>query len=166
MQELEMYNLEKVIWTEDEFSQMGWHDNLIYGFASDVIDENEPWKNELYFDIDYIFRWIQPKSPNSHFTFWISPCTLVFKNVFDLKIDIDMSHYFQIQISDLKRAEHENDSSHQNYFSWEIELVDVGEISFNSIGFNQIVRKKPIYSEGLWLGVEKRGGISFDKTPC
>ncbi len=42
---------------------MGWQDNLIYGFA--FVNKEDSWKNELLFEIDYIFQWIPPKPPNS-----------------------------------------------------------------------------------------------------
>lgn len=43
--------------------------------------------------------------------------------------------------------------------------LDMGEICFETSGFEQIIRKNPIHAEGSWLEFENRGGISFDTTP-
>ncbi|TWF33683.1 hypothetical protein FHW36_112124 [Chitinophaga polysaccharea] len=45
------YELEKSIWTEEDFEVMSWHDSQIYKMAL---------KEDLEFDIDYIFKWNQP----------------------------------------------------------------------------------------------------------
>lgn len=51
----EIYRLEKAVWTEKDFEVMNWHDNKIHSFAT-FTDEKKPWKNEILFDIDYIFK--------------------------------------------------------------------------------------------------------------
>lgn len=48
------YQLEKYLWTEEDFNQMGWHDSNIYAIA---FGENFEFK----LDIDYIFQWVHPK---------------------------------------------------------------------------------------------------------
>ncbi len=45
------YILEKSIWTDLDFENMGWHDSRIHSVA---FGENF----ELIFDIDYIFKWL------------------------------------------------------------------------------------------------------------
>ena len=44
--------LEKSIWGDDDFSEMGWHDSKIWGFLPDT----EKW--EYLVDLDYIFNWV------------------------------------------------------------------------------------------------------------
>jgi hypothetical protein len=60
---------------------MGWHDSTIYGMALKNYDDF--LLAEIVFDIDYLFKWIHPEPPEQSFSFWISPCTLVFKRVFN-----------------------------------------------------------------------------------
>lgn len=83
---MEKIEIGKSIWTEADFEQMGWHDCTIYGMA--LKEGDDVLSNELYFDIDYIFKWIYPEQDESSFSFWIAPCTLIFKQVFNLKKEI------------------------------------------------------------------------------
>lgn len=59
------HQLEKKIWTEADFPIMGWHDATVYGmlFQSDT----SALSNQLLFDLDYIFQWIDPTPPDNHF---------------------------------------------------------------------------------------------------
>ena len=79
---LDKYEMEKWIWTDADFEQMGWHDSQIYAFA--FLSET----NEFVLDVDYILRWVQPASDETHFKFWVSPATLVFENAYDVKVDL------------------------------------------------------------------------------
>ena len=49
----EGYSLEKLVWTEDDFNKMIWHDCNIYALAFDK------YTYKLMFDIDYIFDWMR-----------------------------------------------------------------------------------------------------------
>ncbi len=73
------YKLEKSVWTDVDFETMGWHDCIIHAFCP---GEN----NQMLLDIDYIFKWVQT---GKTFKFWVSPRTLVFENVYDIKSQID-----------------------------------------------------------------------------
>ena len=46
------YQVEKWIWTEEGFDEMGWHDATVYGVRLN---------HNLEIDLDYIFEWIQPE---------------------------------------------------------------------------------------------------------
>jgi hypothetical protein len=72
------------LWTESDFEIMGWHDSNIYAVAF------SPEKFEIAFDIDYIFQWVHPKQNETCFSFWVSPATLVFKNVYDVEFHIEL----------------------------------------------------------------------------
>ncbi len=152
------YTLEKGIWTENDFELMGWHDSLIYGLA--FLTENEESQSDMLFDIDYIFEWINPVPPAKHFTFQVAPCTLIFKNISDLTIDIETGRLWQIEleIADLNREIKENPDTTQ----WTIE-TQRGDIKFEATGFTQFVRQHPKHITGQQLGITERGGISFDK---
>ena len=65
---------------------MGWHDCRIYGLIFSQVNANGTV--HLVFDIDYIFQWVNPIFPNNAFSFWVAPCSLAFKEVFNLLISI------------------------------------------------------------------------------
>lgn len=90
------YELVKKVWTDDDFDLMGWHDSHIYGIAFAM-----PY--QIAFDIDYIFQWVSPTKDDKYYKFWISPCTLIFENVHDLNLDIEISEPFEFEVSDIKR---------------------------------------------------------------
>ena len=154
----ENYALEKSLLTENDFEKMNWHDCHIYAC---YLKE----KFELVFDIDYIFNWVPPTSQNNYYKFWISPCTLVFKNVNNLKFDLEIDEPFEIKIEDIlrynpKTPRNANFISSDTEYEWTIEFVQ-GQITFNSVGYKLFVRKKPILEKKQSLGIKKRNGVSF-----
>ena len=54
MNNLEAYELEKPVWTQDDFEKMGWHDAKVWGMLANTEEY------ELLFDLDYIFKWVHP----------------------------------------------------------------------------------------------------------
>lgn len=146
----------KPIWTEQDFEQMGWHDVNIYGFIFYPVSDA---RTDLIFDIDYIFKWVKPSSLGQFFSFWVSPCTLKFEDIFDLKMEIDRYKGITnvLDIDYLELINVEND-----IYEWNIELHQ-GYISFKSSGFKQFVRQKPIFGNGQFLSLEERNGISFSE---
>lgn len=159
---MEQYILEKSIWTQDDFDDMGWHDANIYGM---IIEKGEePWQGNLIFDIDYIFEWIHPVPPQEYFSFWVAPCTLMFKEVYDVKIDIDYrgGAFELLEISDLDLISKYEQETGVIIYEWQMGLQE-GDIRFKSLGFEQIVRKSPVYTNSQVLSLEERGGISFIK---
>lgn len=126
------YKLEKTIWTEQDYEQMGWHDASIYGFIfqSDNIDSAT---TDLIFDIDYIFKWVQPVPPKVKFSFWLAPCTLKFENTFALTIDIDRRGGLtdMLELADIHLLAKTQEKENKWIYEWEIELQD-GRIAFRS----------------------------------
>lgn len=125
-------------------------------------------KMSLLLDIDYIFEWVKPvgKSEN-HFTFWVAPCTLIFKNVSELKSSIIQKEDrgdFNPVISDLYCKAPQADLS--DYQHWIIETHDTGNIEFVSKGYTQVVRKLPLHTRAQRLTFEHREGFSFGLEPC
>jgi hypothetical protein len=51
---IQQYTIQKPVWTEADFEQMGWHDVHIHAVAF------RPEIFELWLDIDYIFGWVDP----------------------------------------------------------------------------------------------------------
>lgn len=157
---IDTYHLEKPIWTEQDFDQMGWHDSHIH-----AISFGEGFQFKL--DIDYIFEWVHPKVNETYFNFWIAPCTLVFENVWDLRLDILISSDIELEIDDLRR-ENAREARNAAYiekkteYDWTIETHQ-GDITFKSVGYIQYVRMRPVLTSSQVLLSEVRGGISFSK---
>ena len=156
------YILEKPVWNEDDYEVMGWHDASIYG----IVIENKPesFSSNLLLDIDYIFKWVNPIPPDDYFTFWVAPCTLVFKEAFNLIIDIDYRDYmlYPCEIADLYLVSKIEQSNNVFVYEWNIELQQ-GSIRLKSVGFEQIVKKYPMHVRGQLLDIDQRGGINFYK---
>ena len=79
----DLYTLEKSLWTETDFEEMGWHDATIHAIAT----PNSEF--EIAFDIDYILKWVDPAEDQTHFRYWVSPATLVFWNLLILSYGRD-----------------------------------------------------------------------------
>ena len=156
----EQYILEKATWTEADFEKMEWHDVVIHGLSF-----NLP-KYELLFDIDYIFAWVDPEPPSQYFSFWISPATLVFRNVHDLRVEMEASLGLQLQGIERsnervpRNVDHINDKK-----EWEWTLdANEGKISFYSTGFTQFTRFAPRHwKKAQSFLLEEREGISFER---
>ena len=130
----------KNIWTEKDFETMGWHDCRIYSISL----PNE--KYELIFNIDYIFSWEKFSEVDSKYL--VSPCKLVFFNVFNLKLSVDFENSLKTFITDLTR-ENKRLSPNGKLIIWDyiIELDNGGLITFSSTGFKQIVKSEPVLIE-------------------
>ncbi len=146
----ELYQLTKWIWTDRDFEQMGWHDVIVQAITSN----NEG--DEFVLDIDYIFAWVEPE-PN--FAFWISPATLVFKDVWNLRLrwenDVGVKAEGLFQIEEILRS---------NRSAWTLRLFQ-GEVSLDAAGFVQYTRQAPRKVSRQHLSLQERGGISFDRPP-
>ncbi len=150
------YQLEKSIFSEKDFDTMGWHDNTIWSMLAD------PDSFEYSFDIDYIFKWVNPKNDEDSFKFWVSPVTLVFENIHSVQIDIKSSQG-NIEILELLMEELQltpNGKFTEHNFRFECEE---GFISLNATNFKMYVRQKPKLLERQCLTIDERCGISFSK---
>jgi hypothetical protein len=148
------YQLDKSIWTEDDFENMGWHDCFIYAFS---FGDNY----QFLLDIDYIFKWVEA---GKKYKFWLSPCTLVFENTYDIVIDIESSsgglHIDEIIRENPQKPKNADFIKKETEFDWIIETQQ-GSISFKSFGFKQYVRQTPKLLNSQSLGLTDRGGVSF-----
>lgn len=155
---LDEYEMEKWIWTDANFEQMGWHDSPIYAFA--FLAES----NEFVLDIDYILRWVEPAQDETHFNFWVSPATLVFENAYDVKFDLKTRYGIRIDIQDIDRRNprvlEAGLLAGTNEWRWVIEAQE-GEISLDATGYKQYFRKKPFLQREQALEMDARNGVSF-----
>jgi hypothetical protein len=139
------YKLEKKIWTDTDFEQMGWHDCNIYKIRL---------TDDLEFDIDYILQWNRPDLEGLPFTFWIAPATLVFKRVYKLKFELDMGVEETFEIEDIEKEDDDR---------WTI-ITRQGDIEFNSEGYEQYIRQEPFFEFGQTIPLIERYGYSLDRT--
>jgi hypothetical protein len=156
------YELEKKIWTEADFSRMGWHDAKVYAMA--FFSNVKTFDNELVFDLDYILQWINPVLPDPNFSFWIAPCTLVFKNVYRLKFDLDNlpPNTFDFEILDIDRLDEHQYPNGQPYWNWHIATVN-GYIDFEASSYEQIVKQAPVHAPRQEF--PDRGETNFSRLP-
>jgi hypothetical protein len=146
--------LTKSIWSETDFEIMGWHDARLYGFT--VFPETF----ELVLDLDYITRWVEPVPPDQYFSFWVSPVTLVFRDVQNLSATVDMHELCELEILALKRTRFPDDRAG---WRWTLELSS-GELSVDASGYTQYFRRAPILQAQQCIDLERRGGVSYART--
>lgn len=152
------FTLERPVWTEADFEQMGWHDVHIHAIAF------RPETFELWLDIDYIFSWVDPQGGETYYSFWVSPATLVFTNVHSLKFDLE-SYNGDLSLQGIKRSEpcatHNAEFlTKETEWLWLLDCNE-GEIAFRSVGFLQFTRRPPVLLQAQRLTLDERGGISF-----
>lgn len=143
------FHLDKRLWTEDDFEQMGWHDCRIYQIRIAG--------NELELDIDYILQWNQLINQAVSFTFWISPATLVFDGLSDTKLHLDMSVYAEIEIAEIHKH------STVQGICWHIE-TNQGSIEFVARGYKQYIRQEPFLQFSQVILLDERNGTCLDRT--
>jgi hypothetical protein len=151
--------LEKWIWSDEEFERMGWHDVGIRGMAF------LPETAEFVLDIDYIFKWIEPKSPGGFYEFWVSPATLVFQNAYDLRIDAAIHSNFSLEgISrrDPVAPRNQDYINKKQEWTWVLDSAQ-GEITLQAVGYEMFVRAAPTMGSSQTLDLAARGGLSFDR---
>jgi hypothetical protein len=156
---VEQYQVEKWIWTDADFDVMGWHDSNIYAVAF------YPENFEFALDIDYIFQWIHPAENETYFKFWVTPATLVFEYVYDLKFNV-VRLDGGLEIDYIERTEPKKieagDFVGRNEWLWTIGTHQ-GEISLRAIGYKQYIRKKPVFGKSQTVESSVRGEISFHR---
>jgi len=159
------YEPDKAVWTQADYEHMCWHDVSVHGFAIQV--QEGTWHHNLLLDIDYILKWVSPTPPNMNFSFWVAPCTLVFKNVFDLEIATEhVGGRLQVpEIESLGLVGSFEQEKGVSVYEWHLSFHNFGDIWLKSYGFTQILRAAPVLTGSQALSIEERDGISFDNTP-
>lgn len=121
-------------WTNKDFLEMGWHDCRVYALR--LLDESF----SLTLDIDYIFGWIEEEG---FFKFHVSPCTLKFFHVSNIRMNFEYGDNLLCFISDITRKnERFAPSGKIVEFDYKIEC-DIGYLEFTSTGFEQDVMEDP-----------------------
>jgi len=142
------------IYTEADFGSMDWHDCHVHAIAFEPLPDSP---GRLLLDIDYLVEWLRPDPASRGLAFMVSPATLVFDRAWDLVTNIDLSGWgFQLSILEVERA----GPGERGFSTWNL-TGDLFELSINSRGFTQYLRREPIFCDGQRLSVEERGGLSF-----
>ncbi|MGW1073901.1 hypothetical protein [Streptomyces sp. NPDC002537] len=151
--------LSKSIWSDTDFEEMGWHDATVYGFSMRKTDEILP---DLLLDLDHIVRWVHPTPPETYFSFWISPATLVFDSVWDLEGDLDFKGMAPDLVIDAVHRLPPEDGQ-QGYPQWHIEGHSF-DLKFRASGYRQYFRQPPRLASRQVLPWAERGDCSFAET--
>lgn len=140
--------------SDNNYNEMSWHDCRVYAIAFDKSN------SRLLLDIDYITKWVKPNDSSEHYSFWVSPCTLIFNNVWNLKVDLETNLEMVINEITRENAHEAKNLNGKIEYDWQIELLQ-GEIKFKSIGYNLYLRKEPVLSQSQELSLKERGGFGF-----
>lgn len=143
------YQLEKWIWNQNDFEQMGWHDNPIWAMSFD---------DNVKFDLDYIFNWVKPAGAYGGYRFWISPVTLIFLSPTRFKVEMETDFVNGLEIADIER---EISNGKSTYIIEDQE----GRILIETEEYRQIVRRPPTLQISQALTELERGPISFSELP-
>jgi hypothetical protein len=152
----EPFQLQKPIWTADDFEVMDWHDSRVWAM---VADEE---KFEFAMDLDYIFKWVHPGPGETYFKFWVAPVTMVFENAYDISIEINSSQG-RIQVDHLhcEDAKPTPNGALIDYL-YRFECQE-GELSLRATGYRLYVRAAPRLTQRQCFALEDRGGISVER---
>jgi hypothetical protein len=150
-------DLEKAVWNESDYDRMGWHDCAFHAMAFEPALD---YPGTLLVDLDYIIEWVQPVQPDSSFSFWVCPATLVFDDAWGLEGDIDLRYdqSFQPSFDSIVRDGPDN----RGFFAWTLEGHDF-TILVHSRGFTQYLRHPPIHSPTQRLPNDVRQGLTFER---
>jgi hypothetical protein len=149
--------LEKAVWTDADFAQMGWHDATVHAIG---FDEDELWAERLLLDLDYIVDWIPPAPPDN-FTFLLAAATLVFEGVGTVEGELSPPRLL-VEIDEIRCLEPINERDRAaNIRPWVIDGHDF-ELRFEASGFRQHFRMRPVNAgKSQRLTLDQRGGLSF-----
>ena len=141
------YQIEKWVWNQNDFEEMGWHDCPIWAMAFDY---------HVKFDLDYIFNWVKPESKNGSFRFWISPVTLIFMNPTKFRVEIETDYVNGLEIADINKEIIDGKSTY-------IIQAREGKVLIETEEYKQIVRRPPTLQISQVLPELERGPISFSE---
>ena len=117
---------------DGRFPTEGWHDVYVHGLAYDGE------AGRFFLDLDYILEWVHPvESTDRHYSFWMSPATMVFEDVSELHVDLQPLAAFEIE--SLKRTDQQVEEgpggrAGSERWRWTMAFFN-GEISLRSSGY-------------------------------
>lgn len=146
-------------WTENDFEEMSWHDNVVHAIR---IIKGEHGTGRFILDIDYILEWLKDESGS--IAFRIAPATLEFREVTNLKIALDYetptAGLTPFSLDRIDRRHERRDRYSAVVWNLVVNWPD-GSISLEAKGFTQHLRRPPVISSEQWLSSESRGDGGF-----
>ena len=141
-------------WTEAQFESMTWHDNHVHGFH---VIAGEHGAGQLVLDLDYILEWLPGRG--SGFAFRIARAELRFREVTSLRMSLDYAApsaaFGPFSLSEIARRVEARPRYEATI--WVLSLNwPVGEITFESAGFEQRLLTEPIVTDRQWLTENER----------
>jgi hypothetical protein len=147
-------------WNTANFEELGWHDCHIHGFRLANVNEDHGTA-DLEFDIDYILEWLCQGEATA-FQCRIAPATLTFHDVFALRVELDYASptagMTPFSIDGIER-EPVTYPTENTAFRWRLPINwPSGEITFQSRGFTQVLRREPVEHDAQFLPADRRCG--------
>jgi hypothetical protein len=125
-----------MIWTENDFEVMSWHDNMVHSIGFPKKDLR------LSIGLDYILEWKRISETNKY-QFLVAPAILEFFNVLNLKISLRFGEYTGLYIDEIERKNERKSPNGQCLVFDYIIVTDRGKIEFFSTGFQQKLTDVP-----------------------
>ena len=137
------------------FKKLDLHDCRVYSWG--IIPE----ENKLLMDVD----WIHSRELiNDKYHLFISPATFIFSNVWDIDMDITMNMFLIIDNMEIVSVQKPRNISvlpkESNEYTCRINFME-GCITFRTIDFSIIQRKKEIIASNTYFSYDEREGISL-----
>lgn len=149
--------MNKSAYGNEDFEELSFHDNFIHAMTFD------PDESELLLDIDHLAKWVLNED-QGHYSFIIAPSTLIFRNVYDVEIDVSVGSVCTFDIYGISRELLPRRSgATMDCYRFEIKLDHVGTIKFTSTSFNLYLRSIHEETDAQMLSRKERGGVSFEE---
>lgn len=166
--------LTRATWTDQDLDAMSWDSCQIHALAvtddegppdgltpeesleQDDLDDTAPPALTLHLDLDYIVCRVEPPVPLRSTEFWVSPATLVFRNVWSVTGDL-RSVSLPLQMRNLYRLGPEIPHDET---AWHLAGRDF-DLQFKAWHFTLYLRRPPRRGRRV-LRMADRGGISFE----
>ncbi len=137
--------MNQIVLTDADYDSISWHDCIFWRISFPVGNPSTAgWASELLLDIDYI---LDAVSENDTIQYRIAPATILFKDVTDLRIDIDwgssgnQNAIHEVAIDSISRVLQSEAKVclDRPYYSWEVTTnwPTGGKVAFGASGFVQ-----------------------------
>jgi hypothetical protein len=148
--------LESTRWTDEQFDEMSWHDNHVHSVE---IRSGEYGAGELLLGLGYILEWLSPD--DGGYSFRIAPALLHFRDVTDLKIELDYAAVsaglMPFSISSITREVLPTTPVANHRWTIGINWPE-GVIRFHASGFVQTLTAPAVITREQCLTLAQRGG--------
>lgn len=135
-------------WEDKDFDQLGWNNNRVYGFML----PGRRHKFKLF--LDYAIQ--NPISDTEIGKWELVPVELVFADVVNLRIDLDIENFSEIGIVNIERGNRRpTPNGKLVYWDYVIDVSPGNSIAFSSTSFTQTAVANSVISDAYDLDREK-----------